>query len=92
MAAGERIPVSEPIPEGALEGQFCANHIVTKDNPEGTDCAIWLIEGIGDRCGYESAEHARRGVEFTRPYTGGADGVCRDFRPRDFGPDSDFHV
>ena len=77
--------------EGALAGQFCVNHIVTKENPNGTDCAIMLIEGRGDSCTFQSAEHAQQGVRFLgREPRPGSDGVCADFKARDFGPDSDW--
>lgn len=86
------------VPEGALPGQFCRNHMATKENPNGTDCSVWIFEGKSAvtgiyKCPYLSAEHARQGTKFlgVEPHPG-ADGVCRDFEPRDFGPDSDWKI
>jgi len=72
--------------EGALPGQFCRSHIVTAENPEGNDCSTWLVEGKGTICPYNSPEEALKGID-PKPE---ADGVCRDFKLRDFGPDSDW--
>ena len=73
-------------PNGALEGQFCKHHIATKENPDGTDCAAHLAEAMVFRCMYESPTRAEHGPlldDF---------GVCEDFKPRSFGPDSDFRA
>jgi len=38
---------------------FCEYHIATKENPEGTDCAAHLIEGLCFKCPFTSPEHAQ---------------------------------
>ena len=87
----EDIPLKTEVPNGALPGQFCVNNVVTTGNPRGTDCAIWIIEGMGDRCTFVSPEHAEQGVKFLGVDPGtDADGVCRDFARRDFGSDADW--
>jgi hypothetical protein len=89
--SGESHPQFPPIPEGALAGQFCVNHIVTQENPAGTDCFVLMYKGRGQVCPYLSAEHAVGGTAFLgiTPELG-VDGVCRDFDPRQHGQDMDF--
>jgi len=38
---------------------FCAYHIATKENPNGTDCAAHLAEGQCFECPFDSPEHAQ---------------------------------
>jgi hypothetical protein len=82
-----------PIPEGALPGQFCTYHVVTDPRPDGTGCVARMFKGYEGGCPFISVEHAIGGTAFLgiepRP---GDDGVCRDFRPRTFGPDADFQI
>ena len=94
----KEISVSFEVPEGALPGQFCRNHIKTQENPEGTDCSVWIFEGKSVvtglfECPYLSPEHAAQGTKFLgEEPSPSADGVCRDFKLRDFGPDSDWKI
>jgi|GEM_PF-6037922 len=64
------------VPDGALPDQFCIDHTVTVENPEGTDCTASLAEGWIYKCGYVTPEEAEAG--------------CPNYRPRDYGPDADF--
>ena len=74
------------VPEEVVSHQFCEFHILTPENPEGTDCAI-KIEHRRDRelgakackCPYASLQDASMGLG-----VGGllANQICADVEPR----------
>jgi hypothetical protein len=43
--------------EGKRKNQFCIHHIITKENPQGTDCAAHVHDARVFKCPYKSPAH-----------------------------------